>query len=85
MVQVAVRDHGPGIEREDRPKLFQKFSRVGGPERVGVAGTGLGLYISKAMVEAQGGRIWMRSKPGSGSTFFYTLPVAEAVGEVEPT
>ena len=76
-VQVHVRDRGPGIARADLPKLFRKFSRVGGPEQLRVAGTGLGLYISKAIVEAQGGRIRVRSKPGSGSTFTYTLPVAD--------
>ena len=79
-VQVAVRDYGPGIERADLPKLFQKFSRVGGREQLEVRGTGLGLYLSKAMVEAQGGRIWVESEPGRGSTFVYALPVAEPVG-----
>jgi len=77
MVQVAVRDRGPGIERANLPKLFQKFSRVGGPEQLAAQGTGLGLYISKAMVEHQGGRIRVQSRRGRGSTFIYTLPVAD--------
>jgi PAS domain S-box-containing protein len=77
MVQVAVRDRGPGIERADLPKLFQKFSRVGGAKQFTPPGAGLGLYIAKALVEGQGGRIWVRSRTGRGSTFFYTLPVAE--------
>jgi two-component system, NtrC family, sensor histidine kinase KinB len=77
MVQVAVRDRGPGIERADLPKLFQKFSRVVGAKQFGPPGAGLGLYIAKAMVEAQGGRIWVQSRPGRGSTFIYTLPVAD--------
>jgi PAS domain S-box-containing protein len=77
VVEVAVRDRGPGISRADQPKLFQKFSRVGGSEQLGVRGAGLGLYIAKAMVEAQGGRIRMRNRPGGGSTFAYTLPIAE--------
>jgi PAS domain S-box-containing protein len=76
-VQVAVRDRGPGIKRSDLPKLFHKFSRVGGPEQLGVRGTGLGLYITKAMVEGQGGQIWVHSAPRRGSTFVYTLPIAQ--------
>lgn len=77
IVQVAVRDRGPGIERANLPKLFQKFSRVGGPEQLAARGTGLGLYISKALIEGQGGRIRVQSRRGRGSTFIYTLPVAE--------
>ncbi len=72
---IAVRDNGVGIADEDLPRLFRRFSRVG-PTRRTVAGTGLGLYIVKSMVEAQGGRIWVDSRPGEGSTFTYTLPIA---------
>jgi signal transduction histidine kinase len=74
-VAIAVRDNGIGISSEDLPRLFRRFSRVG-PSRRAVAGTGLGLYIVKSMVEAQGGRIWVQSAPGEGSTFTYTLPIA---------
>jgi PAS domain S-box-containing protein len=77
-VQVAVRDRGPGISRDDLPKLFRKFSRVGTPDQLAVRGTGLGLYIAKAMIEAQGGRMSVDSEPGRGSTFAYTLPTAES-------
>lgn len=77
MVEVAVQDRGPGINRADLPRLFQKFSRIGGPDLEGIRGTGLGLYISKALVEGQSGRIRVDSKPGRGSTFAYALPVAE--------
>ncbi len=76
MVQVVVRDHGRGIESADLPKVFTKFSRFGGALRHTVPGTGLGLYIAKAMVDAQGGAIRVQSTPGDGSTFSYTLPVA---------
>ncbi|MCW2921137.1 MAG: two-component sensor histidine kinase [Thermoleophilia bacterium] len=72
---IAVRDNGVGIADEDLPRLFRRFSRVG-PTRRTVAGTGLGLYIVKSMVEAQGGSIWVDSQPGQGSTFTYTLPIA---------
>ena len=74
-VAIAVCDNGVGIASEDLPRLFRRFSRVG-PTRRTVAGTGLGLYIVKSMVEAQGGRIWVDSRPGEGSTFTYTLPIA---------
>lgn len=75
-VAIAVIDNGVGIDPEDVPRLFRRFSRVGTTRRT-VAGTGLGLYIVKSMVEAQGGRIWVESEPGQGSTFTYTLPIAE--------
>jgi signal transduction histidine kinase len=80
-VAIAVRDNGIGISDEDMPRLFRRFSRVG-PHRGKIAGTGLGLYIVKSMVEAQGGRIWVQSEPGHGSTFTYTLPVAEVAGDL---
>jgi PAS domain S-box-containing protein len=76
MVQVAVRDHGVGIRPEDVPMLFRKGSRLGNGDALAARGTGLGLYICKAIVEAHGGRIWFEPTPGGGSTFTYTLPVA---------
>jgi PAS domain S-box-containing protein len=76
MACVAVHDHGVGISGGDLAKLFRKFSRVGSADDPKVAGTGLGLYLSKCMVEAQGGRIWVESRRGEGSTFTYTVPVA---------
>jgi signal transduction histidine kinase len=78
VVQVAVRDRGAGIDPDDLPKLFQKFSRVRTPDQLDVRGAGLGLYIAKAMVEAQGGRMSVKSEPGRGSTFAYALPTAES-------
>lgn len=73
---VSVRDEGPGIAEWDKPKLFRRFSRLDNPRRRGSKGSGLGLYISKALVEGQGGSIWVRSKKGSGSTFSYSVPLA---------
>lgn len=76
-VIISVSDNGVGIEPEHVPYLFDKFYRAegegvskGGKE----SGTGLGLAISKALVEAQGGRIWVESKRGEGATFSFTLP-----------
>ena len=77
-VVICVRDHGPGIPADELPFLFEKFVRLKrdltGPER----GTGLGLYISKRLVEAMGGCIWVESSgiPDEGSSFYFTLPMA---------
>ena len=74
-LHMSVRDHGVGMSDESLARLFQKFGRIEQPD-ARRAGTGLGLYISKSIVEAQGGRIWASSVPGEGSTFTYTIPVA---------
>lgn len=75
---VTVRDEGPGIEPEHLAKIFEKFYRVAGGGQPKAPGNGLGLYICKLLVEAQGGRIWAESTPGEGSTFTYTVRVVEA-------
>jgi PAS domain S-box-containing protein len=77
MIQITVRDHGPGIAAEDRPKLFQKYSRFGAAVERDVRGNGLGLFISKSLVEAQGGRIWLDGAYREGASFAYTIPVAD--------
>jgi signal transduction histidine kinase/DNA-binding NarL/FixJ family response regulator len=76
MIHVSVRDHGVGITNEDQEKLFRKFSRASQLSEKKVPGSGLGLYICRSLVEAQGGRIWVDSAPGAGSTFTYTVPLA---------
>jgi PAS domain S-box-containing protein len=68
-----VKDQGIGIAEKDRKHLFERFYRADG--EVVRGGTGLGLYISRQIVEAHGGRIWAESKLGQGSTFSFTLPV----------
>jgi signal transduction histidine kinase len=73
VLEVSVTDRGPGIPEEQLPRLFGKFSRLAGPPD-GQKGTGLGLYICKALVEAQGGRIGARSKVGEGTTVTFTVP-----------
>ena len=70
-----VADTGQGIPEEALPKLFTKFFRVSGVLEQGSKGTGLGLYISKAIVEMHKGRIWVKSTLGKGSTFKFSLPL----------
>jgi protein-histidine pros-kinase len=75
-VVVAVQDQGPGIANEDKARLFKRFSRLAASAEARAAGTGLGLYIARSLVEPQGGRIWVDSEVGVGSTFSFTLPRA---------
>ncbi len=77
VVHLWVRDSGIGISPEDQPKIFQKFFRSEDPKAREVPGTGLGLNITKSLVEMQGGRIWFESQHQRGSTFHFTVPVAE--------
>lgn len=74
VVQIRVTDTGPGIPNEDQPHLFQKFYRVDNSATRTIGGTGLGLFICKKIVELYGGRIWVESTVGLGSTFFINLP-----------
>lgn len=74
-VEFQVRDHGIGIPANQIGHLFQKYYRVHDDKTKHIRGTGLGLYICRRMVEGHGGRIWVQSKPGRGSVFFFTLPV----------
>jgi signal transduction histidine kinase len=76
-ISVSVTDTGPGIPEEYREKIFEKFSQVEGQERRRGRGSGLGLAFCKLAVEAHGGHIWVESQMERGSTFTFTLPVAE--------
>src|SRR5262249_47596593 len=67
---------GIGIPPEEQDKLFQRFYRVDNRLRRETQGVGLGLFLSKAIVEAQGGRMWVESQPGRGARFSFTLPLA---------
>ncbi|HUE98279.1 MAG TPA: GAF domain-containing protein [Anaerolineales bacterium] len=77
VVHLWVRDNGIGIGIEDQAKIFQKFFRSDDLKAREVPGTGLGLNITKSLVEMQGGRIWFESEFRGGTTFHFTIPVAE--------
>jgi signal transduction histidine kinase len=69
---VSVADHGPGIPAAEQPHIFEAYWSA---ERNGQKGTGLGLFITKGIIEAHHGRIWVESEPGRGSEFVFTLPI----------
>ena len=71
LVTIAVSDQGPGIPPEDQSRIFDRFFRGNGQRSEGL---GLGLYITRLLVEAHGGRIWVESEPGRGTTFSFTVP-----------
>lgn len=73
-VKLCVEDQGVGISEKDKDKIFQRFYRVSGPDSHTFPGIGLGLYISSEIIKRQGGRIWVESKAGKGSTFYFELP-----------
>jgi signal transduction histidine kinase len=76
LVQVAVEDAGPGIAEKELPLVFDRYRQL---DRRNPRGLGLGLYISKSIVDAHGGKIWAASRPGAGSTFYFTVPGIEGL------
>jgi len=75
-VLFAVRDEGLGIPLKEPERIFEKFFRLDPNLTRGVGGTGLGLYICRELVRRMSGRIWVASREGEGSTFFFELPAA---------
>ena len=73
-IEICVADNGCGIPRENMGKIFDRFQRIDGGRKTPL-GTGLGLSIAKHIVADHGGKIWVRSKPGQGSSFYFSLPV----------
>jgi two-component system sensor histidine kinase KdpD len=73
---ISVSDEGIGIAPEFQPKIFTRFFRVDSSAR-NVKGTGLGLSICRGIVEAHGGKIWVKSEPGKGSKFSFSLPITQ--------
>lgn len=82
-VVVSVSDQGIGIAPEDFIPLFEKYFRVKSPSDHPIPGTGLGLPVARSIVEAHGGRIWIESKLGQGTTIFFSLPRAGLSSEKE--
>jgi two-component system, sensor histidine kinase and response regulator len=76
----AVRDTGIGIPKDKQDQIFAAFQQADGSTTRKYGGTGLGLSISKSIIENMRGRIWLESKPGKGSTFFFNVSLAEATG-----
>jgi two-component system phosphate regulon sensor histidine kinase PhoR len=75
-LRFTVRDEGLGIPRREQERIFEKFYRLDAPMTRGVGGSGLGLYICRELVGRMGGRIWVSSEPGAGSSFSFELPLA---------
>jgi signal transduction histidine kinase len=80
VVHFWVKDSGIGISPEDQARIFQKFFRSEDPKTREAPGTGLGLNITRSLVEMQGGRIWFDSEFRAGTTFHFTIPVAATQG-----
>ena len=78
-VVVSVTDRGVGLTAKQAERLFERFYRADGPLTRTTRGVGLGLFICRSLVEAHGGRIWVDSRPGQGSTFSFTLPRLQEV------
>ncbi len=74
---IAVTDTGVGIPKEQQAQIFSRFFRGTNVTALETAGTGLGLYISRAFIEASGGKIWFKSEENQGTTFYFTLPIAK--------
>jgi signal transduction histidine kinase len=72
-VVVSVKDHGKGIPAKDLPYIFNRFYRA--EKTKGLEGLGLGLFLSRQIVEAHNGRTWVESREGEGSTFYFSLPL----------
>jgi two-component system sensor histidine kinase VicK len=75
--QVSVADSSVGIPVEDQPKMFDGFFRAQNAVLARASGAGLGLYITRSLVELHGGCIWFESEPGKGSTFYVTFLIAD--------
>jgi PAS domain S-box-containing protein len=76
-IEFSIKDSGIGIPDRDKKRLFTKFFRSENAVRMETDGSGLGLFITKNIIEAHGGRVWFESRDGKGSTFYFSLPVSE--------
>jgi signal transduction histidine kinase len=76
-VHVLLEDNGIGISKEDMPKLFRKFHQIDSSSTRNYGGNGLGLYVTKVIVEDHGGKIWLESEEGAGTRVHVTLPAVD--------
>lgn len=83
-VQVNVSDQGPGIPTREHKKVFKAFQRGAAVDSGGAKGAGLGLAICKGLVEAQGGRIWIKRKAPPGTTVSFTIPLVPVQKQAAP-
>lgn len=80
-VVVSVEDFGDGLSGEDQKRIFDRFFRTESVERRSFSGVGLGLYIASGIIARHGGKIWVESELGKGSTFFFSLPLHHEGGK----
>ncbi len=80
-LKVSIRDSGGGITPEDQDRVFDRFYRADSPLINGLGETGVGLAIVKSLVEAHGGRVWVESEIGVGSTFSFLLPISQGYND----
>jgi signal transduction histidine kinase/CHASE3 domain sensor protein len=83
-IEITVADSGKGIRKEDIPKLFHAFTQLESVYTKEYEGTGLGLALTRQLVELHGGRIWVKSEPGCGSRFNFTIPLTQAAINAPP-
>src|SRR5690606_22172877 len=74
-IVLGVKDSGVGISKQDQIRIFERFFQATNDSKNGVISLGMGLYISKQIINEHGGKIWVKSKKGAGSTFYFNLPI----------
>lgn len=80
-IEFSIKDTGVGVPEDQKARVFSKFFRASNVVRMETEGSGLGLFITKNIIEAHGGKVWFESREGQGTTFYFTLPVKEEFAE----